>query len=134
MYYEASLHIPKNTLPTAPVSVTIPVHPGRVNHVEVFFPPGSAGLANVIITMWGRQVWPTNPDSSFRGDGTPISFDEDLQLIDPPFEFEVVGWNDDDTFYHEPTIRISVLPEDDTLKQLFARLGLGPTGPAEAQG
>jgi len=132
MYYEQVLQIPKSTPPENPASVSIPVHPGRVNRVEVFFPRGCAGLAHVIIAMWGRQVWPTNPDSFFTGDDDQIAFSEDLDLVDPPYEFVVYGWNEDDTYSHGPIVRIEITPADDTLSQLITRLGLGPAGPASS--
>jgi hypothetical protein len=134
MFYEKILSIPKLTSVANPASVVIPVHPGRVNSVEVFFPDRCAGLAHLVITMWGRQVWPSNPDSFFTGDGTSIKFAEDLDLVDPPYEFVAYGWNDDDTYLHEPIVRIEITPADHTLEQLFARLGVGPAGPATLSG
>lgn len=134
MFYEIDIPIPPNTPRTAPVFVDLPVHPGSVNQVEVFFPHGCAGLAHFYVTMWGHQVWPSNPDSFFTGDGIPTVFGEDLRLVDPPFTFQIVAWNDDDTYPHTPILRVNVLPEDDTLTNLLARLSVGLGGPIQPQG
>jgi hypothetical protein len=130
MFYESSLTIPKNTPRETPVIGTFPIHPGVVTFAEVFFPPGCAGLAHVQIWLWERQLWPSNPDSYFTGDGTSISFTEDLEVVDPPFELEIAGWNDDDTYPHTPIVRVQITPSDLVLRNAIARLGLGPTGPA----
>lgn len=129
MFYETRLTIPKNTPATAPVSTVLYVHPGVVTQVEVFFPPGCAALARIQIYLWEHQAWPSNVDSYFTGDGTQIVFPEDLELVDPPFEFTIYGWNLDDTYSHTPIIRVQVTPVEGTLKTILERLTTGPTGP-----
>jgi hypothetical protein len=129
MIYEKRLTIPANTAQAAPVSTTVEVHPGVVKRVEVSFPPGPAGLAHCQIYLWERQIWPANPDSDFAGDDLQMIFDEDLDLADPPFEFDIVGWNLDDTYPHTVTVRLLILPYDRDLRTLIEALTLGPTGP-----
>lgn len=134
MYYEQILLIPKSTPITAPASADLDVTSGNVQRVEVYFPPGCAGLAHLRIYYWGRQVWPSNPDSFFTGDGLAIVFDEDVDLVDPPYVFELVGWNEDDIYPHAPIVRMSIIPQDRTMASLLSRLALGPSGPATAGG
>ncbi len=129
MIYEKRLTIPKLTLQSAPVSETVEIHPGIVKQVEVYFPPGCAALAHIQIFYWGRQFWPTNPNSDFTGDGTLLSFPEDLVITDPPFELEIKGWNDDDTYSHTPIIRFQMQSEKLTAVDLLKLLTLGPQGP-----
>ena len=129
MIYEKRLLIPKLTLESAPVSTTVEIHPGIVKQVQVYFPPGVAALAHVQIFYWERQFWPTNPNSSFTGDNTLLSFPEDLVIVDPPFELEIRGWNNDDTYPHTPIIRFQMQAEKLTAVDLLKLLTLGPVGP-----
>jgi hypothetical protein len=134
MFYELSLTLPANTPESAPVTDTIPVHPGVVKRVEVLFPDGCVGLVHVRLYYYERQLWPSNPDSSFAGDGDKIAFDEDLELTGAPFVFGVEGWNLDDTYQHTPIIRISVIPFERDLGKIIQDAFLGPTGPITPAG
>lgn len=134
MIYEQSLTIPKLTPRSAPVSIDIPVDPGTVKQVEVFFPPGCAGLAHVVLWYWQRQVWPGNPDGYFTGDGLSLVFPEDIQVGGDPHIFTVRGWNDDDTFDHTPIVRLTVVPASRDLVSLFQAFALGPSGPVTPAG
>jgi hypothetical protein len=134
MYYETKITIPRNTSRYDPVKVVLPVHPGIVKQVGVFFPDGCSGLAEITISLWGHQLWPANPDGAMRGNNSEIVFPEDFELVDPPFEFIITGWNSDDTYQHEPIIRIQVTPKSDTINQLLGLLSLGPTGDFTSQG
>lgn len=129
MIYEAALPIPKLTPRSTPVSVDIPVHPGVLRHVEVFFPAGCSGLAHVVIWYWERQVFPGNPDGYFTGDGLSLVFDEDMEVTGVPYVFRAYGWNDDDTYQHTPIIRLQVIPDERDLVNLFKLFALGPSGP-----
>ncbi len=129
MIYELPIPIPKNTPVSSPAEVVLPIHPGHLTQVSVYFPPGPSGLAHVTIWYWERQFWPSNPDSDFTGDDLLITFPEDLDLIDPPFEFVIKGWNEDDTFQHSPIIRLQVTPFGRSVQDVLRALTTGPAGP-----
>jgi len=129
MIYETRLTIPRNTPPQAPASVVLPVHPGIVRQVEVAFPSGCVGLVYARVTYWERVIWPANPDGAFSGDGVNLVWPEDLELIEPPFEFELQGWNLDDTFEHTVTLRIQIVPVEKDIRRLIAALVPGASGP-----
>ena len=111
MFYDVSLSVPSLTLEAAPVSVLVGVSAGVVSRVSVMFPPGCAGLVHVRIFRSSHQVWPSNLDGSFASDGERIEFQEDYSVMDAPFEFRIVAWNDDDTFQHTVGVRLGILPE-----------------------
>jgi hypothetical protein len=134
MIYETRLTIPKNTPRTAMVTADILVNPGTVQLVEVEFPNGCCGLAHVVIYYLERQVWPSNPDSDFHGDGVTLSYPENVQLVDPPFIFTARGWSDDDTYPHTPTVRLAVIPFGGTVQDMLAALLVGPSGPVTVPG
>lgn len=129
MFYELSLPIPKLTPATDPVSDTIPIHPGVIKQVEVILPAGCVALVHLQIFYWEHQLFPSNPDSSFSGDDARISFAEELEIKEPPFELSVRGWNEDDTFDHTPIIRVSLIPFEKDINRLLAQLSIGTTGP-----
>jgi hypothetical protein len=56
-----------------------------------------------------HQLWPSNLDGSFASDGEFLDFDEDYPVLDSPFEFTLVGWNDDDTYSHTVTLRLGIV-------------------------
>jgi hypothetical protein len=129
MIYEKALVIPKNTPISSPVSAFIEVHPGTVEQGSLFFPPGCCALAHVRIFYWEHQVWPMNPDSDFKGDGQLLVFPEKFELPGSPFIFRIDGWNEDDTYSHEPIVRILVTPMGETVGELLKRLTMGSSGP-----
>lgn len=128
MIYEKSLTIPKNTPQTALVETTIYVHPGVLQRVSIYFPPGPSGLAHVSLWYWERQLAPANPDSDFIGDDLLIDLPEDLEIVDPPFEFRVRGWNEDDTYPHTPVVRLQVIPFDRSQTALLGMLVASQAG------
>jgi len=134
MYYETRITIPKSTLQAAPVSETMLIHPGVLQAASVYFPPGCCGLAHVQVYYQAHLLFPTNPDAYFTGDDVLIEWPEDLEIIDPPYEFSILGWNDDDTYPHTPIVRVQIIPNDRTLRSIFDRLNLGPAGAATAGG
>jgi hypothetical protein len=125
MNYEQRLTIPKNTPRSAPAETTLYAHPGVLQRVSVYFPPGPSGLAHVSIWYWERQLWPANPDSDFIGDDLLIDLPEDLELVDPPFEFVIRGWNEDDTYPHTPIVRLQIVPFDRSQTALLEMLVAG---------
>lgn len=134
MYYEKRLAIPANTPASAPATETLPIHPGVVNQVDVVFPSGCAGLAHFQVHLWNTQLWPSNVNSDFSGDGVHISFTEDFEVVDLPFELTLIGWNLDDTYQHTVTLRVQITPKQQTLRYALERLGAGPGGPVTVVG
>jgi len=134
MYYETVISILPLATIEDPVVQVLQVAPGVVQHVEVYFPDRCAGLARLRIMYWERQVWPSNPDGFFRGNDSTTAFDEDLEIVDPPYSFDIQGWNLDDTFLHEPIVRVQIMPTDKVLRNILGRLAIGPSGPVSTGG
>jgi len=126
MIYETRLTIPPNTSQADAVSTDVSIHPGTVTVLEVLFPTGCAGLVHVQIQHWHRQVWPNNPDGDFSGNGSPMTFAEDYEVVDPPFFFTVIGWNEDEFYPHTPIVRFQITPKSVGLLRSLANLFTGP--------
>lgn len=129
MFYEKRVVVPPLTTASEPVSQELLVHPGTVEQVEISFPAGCAALVGLKVFYWEHQIWPTNLEEDFRGDGELIRFAEDFELPGPPFRFRLVATNEDDTYQHQLLVRLKVAPLGDTLKEILLRSGIGPTGP-----
>jgi hypothetical protein len=112
MIYTAEVTIPANTAETDPVNQVMNVAKGLVYRVDLFFPPGPAGLAKICILDGGFQVWPQTVGNYLCGDSETIAFD-DLYLKDqPPYVFTVRGFNLDDTYGHTVYIKLGLVSEE----------------------
>lgn len=126
MIYEQRLTLPPNTLPSAALEIDVAIHPGTVTLVEILFPTGCAGLAHVQIFHWERQLWPTNENGDFSGNGDPITFAEDYKVVDPPYLFTIRGWNLDELYPHTPIVRFQITPETGGVIGALSNLLTGP--------
>ncbi len=126
MIYETRLTIPANTTQAQAVETDVSIHPGTVTVLEILFPTGCAGLVHVQILHWVRQIWPSNPNSDFTGNGDPMTFAEDYEVLDPPFFFTVRGWNTDELYPHTPIVRFQITPKQVGLLRSLANLFTGP--------
>jgi len=83
---------------------------GVLHKYEVVFPPGCVGLVGVAVYQGVHQVFPTNPNEMFWGDGETLSFREHLPLMTDPYVLTAYLVNIDDTFAHTITFRLGILP------------------------
>lgn len=123
MFYVYRLDIPANTAKADAERITCKLTHGFVRRVSVSFPPGPMGLAHVVIYRYEHQVWPTNPDESFAWDNVTIEFEEEFDLTERPHTLSIRGWNEDDTYSHEVTVRFEVGGEEWGLAELLALQG-----------
>jgi len=109
--YGTKLTIPKSTTQNDPVRQALKVTQGLVYRVELFFPPGSAGLAGLSIIDGGITVWPAGFGNWFVGDQNTVQFDDLYIKNAAPFEFQLLGYNEDDTYDHSIWVRIGLVSE-----------------------
>jgi len=88
----------------------MPVCPGVVKHVWLFFPQGHVGTTKVRILRYEHQVWPTTLEAWYLGDGTVIEFSEEYPVEGFPWEFIVEGYNTSASYPHTVYIRLTILP------------------------
>ena len=112
MIYALDIKTPAKTQKTDPLITDLKVTKGLVYRFELTFPPGSMGLMGVKVFSGNFQVWPSSRESWFRGDDSPIEFD-DTYLVDvEPFLFQIATYNIDDTYDHEVFLRLGLVSED----------------------
>lgn len=100
MQYRGALTVPADTPETDPASLTLAVCYGDLRRIVVCFPAGHAGLVDLQVFYRGRQIIPTTPGSTFRGDDLVIDLPETYPLHDPPFELILLGWSSGSTYEH----------------------------------
>lgn len=109
MIYEYDLTVPANTPKNAQVSQDCKLAYGVIHYLGVQFPTGCVGLVHVHINDAIHQVFPTNPDGTFKGDGVVIEGRVLEKLYNPPFILTLWGWNLDDTYDHTVTVRFWII-------------------------
>jgi len=109
MFYECPITVPAGATAVDPVRVTARLNKGVVTGVSLWFPPGQAGRAFVAIDRLDVQIWPSNPDVGFAGDGVTIPWDDYYQLTDEPLSFVLRGWAPDARFSHTVTVRFELM-------------------------
>jgi hypothetical protein len=122
MYYLFEVDIPPLTTIDNPVSQRVSINQGTVSFIEVHFPSGCAGLVRAAIDYNSIQLLPWNKDASLYGDNRLYKVDLNLPLAEPPYEFVVRGWSDDDTYPHTISIGIMLI---ETSEKSILQLLLG---------
>jgi len=110
MLFEASITIPANTLSAAPTIETLKIAHGIISKIMVRPRPGHAALAHLVILHHEHQIAPSTEGMDLSGDAHPIDWEEYYESYQPPYEFKLKGWNDDDTYPHTFDVFVAVLP------------------------
>jgi len=118
MDYWFSLPIPADTAVTAPERKDVSLCPGTVKEVMIFFPKGHAGKTHVRILHNEAQVWPTNVEEWYLGDGIVIEWPENYAMGPGPFDVALEGYNDSASIAHTVYFRLTVLEAVRTLMPL----------------
>jgi len=116
--YVYDLTIPANTKEDDATEIVVRLPYGIVSGVRLLFPTGCAGLARARILVAQHQVWPSNPETWYNGNGTQIAFDADLLLESDLNTVTLQGYNSDDTYPHTVTISLTVIAPVSVLDQL----------------
>ena len=112
MIFVHTISTPANTAQAAPQETLLELGLGIIHRVDVGFPPGSAGLLHVAIDRDGRQLYPSNPQGNWAWDGLTQQFPTWFPLESEPFSLTARTWNDDDSFLHQVTLQILILPRE----------------------
>jgi hypothetical protein len=113
MIYQVELTVPPQTPRDSPCVEEVMLPEGKITRLAILFPAGCAALARVIILHNERQVWPTSPEQSFCGDYMYMEFQESYLLEDPWNRFQVLAWNDDDSYPHTVDVWLEVKPKEE---------------------
>jgi len=123
MIYTANITTPKNKLTTDLKKTVLKVTKGLVYKVEVYFPPGSAGLMGVAVFDGLFQVWPSSVGEFFIGEDHVISFDDLYLKVTEPFEFQCYTYNTDSKNPHFVSVRIGLVSKEVFLARFLPTRG-----------
>ncbi len=110
MLYAADLIIPANTLKGAPATLDVSLVVGVIEQVEIQIPYGCRGMVHTRALRGASQVFPSGPDQTFKGNGSPIRWDEHYELTDEPLMIRLHGWSPGTSFQHVITWRFALSP------------------------
>jgi len=131
MFLFIELTIPAQTPETSPATKPIQLTEGVITYWWVGFPPGCAGLAHVAIYEFEHQILPRGEDQDIYWDGYIYSVPDHYEMVDEPYQIEVRGWNEDDSYPHTITVGVALeeIPEV-TTESLLERLLRALVGPS----
>ena len=110
MLYNWIISVPADTPRDAPEEQVLSLAIGIVTWYSIVFPPGCAGLVHCKIYHREHQIVPSKDDQDLSGDTFPIEWTDYYELYERPADFMARCWNEDDTYPHNVTIRIAVVP------------------------
>ncbi len=113
MIFTKDFTIPKNTSKNIPHNDTLVVCRGLIYRIEFQFPAGCAGLAYVAMFDGSHQIYPSSMGEWFHTDNFTIGFDDLLLKLVSPFEFDLYGYNLDETYDHTVYVRIGMVDKDE---------------------
>ncbi len=110
MDFSAQISTPKNTSGATPKITTIRLTRGRLTGGFLFFPSGPAGTLHLIAKISGHQVLPFTPGQDFSLDDCVINFSLGIDILAPPFDIDVITWNDSNNHAHTLTVCFFLSP------------------------
>lgn len=113
---------PANTTEADPLVTTLQLTRGRLNGGSVYFPSGLAGKLHLLIRMAIHQIFPFNVGQNLRLDNCVLPLSIGIDLLEPPYQVEIVTWNDSTLYAHTLTVCMELQPrarKNQTLKQIL---------------
>lgn len=89
---------------SAPKVTKLKLTKGRLTGGFLFFPPGPAGTLHFLARVGLLQLIPFTPGENYHLDDCVIPFALGIDLLEPPYEIELVTWNDSLSFSHALTV------------------------------
>ena len=110
MLFDFDLTIPAGTPQVAPVVAKAHLIAGTLTQIRVVFPPGPATLVYVAIKDKSFQLMPANPEGSLNFDDQYVVSTMEYDLLEAPYDLDIVGWSPLAQFDHIITVQCEVQP------------------------
>ena len=121
MLFDFDITIPSGTPASTPQETRVLLTRGKLKRIYVFFPPGPATLAHVVVRHNLHQLVPANFDGTLNYDDTTIISELDYELVDPPYEIRLLGWSPLTLYSHTITVSFDVFPVEGDTWETFTR-------------
>ncbi|MBE3144269.1 MAG: hypothetical protein IMZ61_10150 [Planctomycetes bacterium] len=104
-----------------PLSTRLKMTKGRLISGFLFFPSGAEGTLHCRARIGLTQILPFNTDETIRLDDCVINFGLGINLIEPPYEVEILTFNESLLYSHALTIGFSLIPKNKKLMDVLLR-------------
>lgn len=111
MIFETTITIPKSTTQSNPKEVILVINKGVITKFMVRPRIGSLDQAHIVIKYHEGIIAPSTENMSLHGNADPIDWEDHIEVLQPPFELKIQGWNDSIAFEHIFTVFVVVLPK-----------------------
>lgn len=105
MHYTLELSVPANTLAGAPVSTTVDVAAGVLQHLSLIFPPGCARMVRAQIYDGATLIFPKTAGSSYCEDAYTVEIDC-AEIYDATKTLTLKAWSPGTTYAHKLTLHL----------------------------
>jgi len=112
VYYEFDITVPAGTTETNATETIQKIQRGVITYAEVQFPDGCVGLVKLRGFLNATQIWPRNKEGYVHGNNDVVPINEYLEVGRGKNTLRFKTWNDDDTYSHTLTVRITVSDPD----------------------
>ena len=113
MFYEFPIVVTAGKTEADPAIEILKLTAGIIHQVSVEFPAGCRGYVYCKLLHQEHQLWPTNPQGAFRGEGYVIPIEEYYPLTTEPFSLKAVAWSPSATYDHTLRVRVGILTEEE---------------------
>jgi hypothetical protein len=113
---------PANTTEAEPLVTTLKLTRGRLTGGSVYFPSGPAGTLHVLLKIAGHQIVPFNRGQNLRLNDCVFPLSIGIDLLEPPYQVDIVTWNDSTLYAHALTVCLQLQPrarKNQTLRQIL---------------
>jgi hypothetical protein len=110
MDFSKYISTPANTTEAAAICTKLRLAKGRLAGGLLYFPAGPAGLLHFRAMIGIHQILPFNTGESLRLNDCVIPVSLGIDLFEPPYEIDLVTWNDSTLYAHAMTILLRLDP------------------------
>lgn len=100
MIFSGSIAVDAGKSKDDPKVERLKITQGVITQINIMFPPGCAHEVCITFNRALHQIYPSNPDGFFIGDGVNISGEVFHYVKADPFELQVKGWAPNATYDH----------------------------------
>jgi len=108
MRYYAELVVEVGTTIDDPEVAEVKLTPGLIEHVSLYFPPGSGGYLNIQIWLNGYQLVPWERGQWLRGDDLLIPDYGRYEVDEEPYLLTIKGYSTATLYTHAAMISVEL--------------------------
>lgn len=110
MRYHVELVVPAATPANKPVTAELKLTPGTIEHVAMYFPPGSGGYLYVQIWLNGYQLVPWERSTWLRGDDLLLPDSGRYDVTAEPYLLTIKAYSTATLYSHRVMVSAELSP------------------------